>query len=240
MCGRSRQRVAGLAEDRFPADHEMTPMRRANLLLACLLSLLPAAAHSASSVQVVGLFPNAAVLNVDGQRKLVRAGQRGPGGVEVVSADAHGALLRVDGIERRYELSREYSGGYTAPSRSQLSVARGNGGHYWVAGAIDGQPLQFLVDTGATSVALNENQARRLGIDYRVAGRPMLVNTASGTAKAWSVRLNRIKVGAIEVLGVEAVVLQGDAPSDALLGMSFLNRVSWREEQGVLMLESKL
>ncbi|MEB2326825.1 MAG: TIGR02281 family clan AA aspartic protease [Pseudomonas sp.] len=215
-------------------------MRRFELLLAGLL-LLPSLAVSAPMVQVVGLFPGAAVLNVDGQRKLVRVGQTGPGGVEVVSADSRGAVLRVGGVERSYGLSREYSGaGYAAPEKTQLSVAKGVGGHYWIAGSINGQPVQFLVDTGATSVAINENQARRLGIDYRAAGQPLLVNTASGTAKAWRVRLNSVKVGAIDVLGVEAVVLEGESPSEALLGMSFLGRVSWREDQGVLRLESKI
>lgn len=215
-------------------------MRCFKLLLAALL-LSPAVADSAPMVQVVGLFPGAAVLNVDGQRKLVKVGQTGPAGVEVVSADSRGAVLRVAGVERSYALSREYSGtGYSAPEKTQLSVAKGAGGHYWIAGSINGQPLQFLVDTGATSVAINENQARRLGIDYRVSGQPMLVNTASGTAKAWRVRLNSVKVGTIDVLGVEAVVLEGQSPSEALLGMSFLGRVSWREEQGVLRLESKL
>ncbi|WP_213662593.1 retropepsin-like aspartic protease family protein [Stutzerimonas stutzeri] len=215
-------------------------MRRFELLLAGLL-LLPSLAMSAPMVQVVGLFPGAAVLNVDGQRKLVRVGQTGPGGVEVVSADSRGAVLRVGGVERSYGLSREYSGaGYAAPEKTQLSVAKGVGGHYWIAGSINGQPVQFLVDTGATSVAINENQARRLGIDYRAAGQPLLVNTASGTAKAWRVRLNSVKVGAIDVLGVEAVVLEGESPSEALLGMSFLGRVSWREDQGVLRLESKI
>ncbi|MEG4313628.1 TIGR02281 family clan AA aspartic protease [Pseudomonas sp. FIP_A4] len=215
-------------------------MRRFELLLAGLL-LLPSLAVSAPMVQVVGLFPGAAVLNVDGQRKLVRVGQTGPGGVEVVSADSRGAVLRVGGVERSYGLSREYSGaGYAAPEKTQLSVAKGVGGHYWIAGSINGQPVQFLVDTGATSVAINENQARRLGIDYRAAGQPLLVNTASGTAKAWRVRLNSVKVGSIDVLGVEAVVLEGESPSEALLGMSFLGRVSWREDQGVLRLESKI
>ena len=215
-------------------------MRRFELLLAGLL-LLPSLAVSAPMVQVVGLFPGAAVLNVDGQRKLVRVGQAGPGGVEVVSADSRGAVLRVGGVERSYGLSREYSGaGYAAPEKTQLSVAKGVGGHYWIAGSINSQPVQFLVDTGATSVAINENQARRLGIDYRAAGQPLLVNTASGTAKAWRVRLNSVKVGAIDVLGVEAVVLEGESPSEALLGMSFLGRVSWREDQGVLRLESKI
>jgi len=215
-------------------------MRSIEILFAGLLSLLPAFVLAAPMVQVVGLFPGAAVLNVDGQRKLVRVGQTGPGGVEVINADATGALLRVDGVERRYDLSREYSGAYAAPSKTQLSVAKGTGGHYWIAGSINGQSVQFLVDTGATSVAINENQARRLGIDYRVDGRPMVVSTASGTAKAWRVHLNSVKVGAIDVLGVEAVVVEGSSPTEALLGMSFLGRVSWREEHGVLLLESKL
>lgn len=215
-------------------------MRSVTLLLAATLSLLSFAVTAAPRVQVVGLFPGAAVLNVDGQRKLVRVGQVGPGGVEVLSADSKGAVLRIEGIERHYRLSRELSAGFAEPERRQLSIAQGQGGHYWVAGSINGQPVQFLVDTGATSVAINEIQARRLGIDYRVNGRQMVVNTASGTAKAWRVQLNSVKVGAIDVLGVEAVVLEGVSPSDALLGMSFLGRVSWREDQGVLKLESKI
>ena len=198
---------------------------------------------AAQQVQVVGLFPNAAVLLVDGQRKLVRAGQVGPGGVEVVSADARGAVLRVNGVQQRFELSREYGGaegGYTAPSsRAQVSIAKGAGGHYWVAGSVNGQSVQFMVDTGATSIAMNDSQARALNIDYRVVGQPMVVSTASGTERAWRIRLDSVKIGALTVLGVEGVVLEGGSPTQALLGMSFLSRVGWREEQGVLILESK-
>lgn len=218
-------------------------MRIVALLLAgslLLSSIFSSALSAAPRVQVVGLFPGAVVMNVDGQRKLVRVGQAGPSGVEVVSADSTGAVLRVEGVERRYGLSRELSTGFAEPERRQLSIAQGQGGHYWVAGSINGQPVQFLVDTGATSVAINEIQARRLGIDYRVDGRQIVVGTASGTAKAWRVNLNSVKVGAIDVLGVEAVVVEGSSPTEALLGMSFLGRVSWREDQGVLKLESKI
>lgn len=215
-------------------------MRSIALLLIGAFSLVSFALVAAPRVQVVGLFPGAVVMNVDGQRKLVRVGQVGPGGVEVVGVDTTGAMLRVEGVERRYGLSRELSTGFAEPERRQLSIAQGQGGHYWVAGSINGQPVQFLVDTGATSVAFNEIQARRLGIDYRVDGRQITVSTASGTAKAWRINLNSVKVGTIDVLGVDAVVVEGGAPGEALLGMSFLGRVSWREDQGVLKLESKL
>lgn len=209
------------------------------LLVTALLgvSLL---ASAETQVQVVGLFPGAAVLKVNGQRKLVKVGGTGPGGVQVVSADSHSAVLRVDGVERSYSLSRDYSattGAAAAPA--QVSIAKGIGGHYWVAGSVSGRAVQFLVDTGATAVAMNEGAAKRLGIDYRVQGQPMVVNTASGNAKAWRVKVDSVKIGAIQVLGVEAVVVEGEAPTEVLLGMSFLNRVSWREDQGMLLLEAK-
>jgi len=217
-------------------------MLRFRWFVAGLPLAVAASLAAAPQVRVVGLFPGAAVVNLDGRRQLLKVGQEGPGGVRLVAADSRGALLQVDGVERRYELTREYGegDGFAPPGKARLGVARGEGGHYWVAGAIGGQPVQFLVDTGATTVALSESQARRLGIDYRGGGRPVRVSTANGTTQGWQVKLERVKVGVLEVLGVEAVVLQGDSPSTALLGMSFLNRVRWREEQGLLMLESKL
>lgn len=214
-------------------------MRVRELLTTVGLLLFAAAAQAAERVQVVGLFPNAAVLNVDGERKLVKVGQMGPGGVQVVSADSRGAVLRVNGVERAYSLSREAGSGSSAPVKAQTSIARGADGHYRVVGSVGGHSVAFLIDTGATSIALNETQARRLGIDFRVTGDPMIVNLASGTAKAWRIKLPQVKVGPLDVLGVEAFVLEGEGANDALLGMSFLNRVRWHEDQGVLVLKSK-
>lgn len=213
-------------------------MRGLSLLGAALLAAAPLAA--APQVRVVGLFPGAAVVSVDGQRQLLKAGQSGPAGVTVVRADAHGALLRIDGVERQFGLEREYSaGGYAEPQRAQLSIARGNNGHYATTGSINGQSVQFLVDTGATTVAMNEAQARRLGLDYQKRGQPMQVSTAGGVMPAWHLRLDRVKVGSLEILGVDASIIAGNSPSEVLLGMSYLNRVRWREDQGVLLLEAK-
>ena len=214
---------------------------RVRELLATAALLLGLPLQAAEQVQVVGLFPGAAVLNVDGQRKLVKVGQAGPGGVQLISADSRGAVLRVNGVERAYSLSREAgSGGASAPVKAQTSIARGADGHYRVVGSVGGHSIAFLVDTGATSIALNESQARTLGIDFRVVGQPMVVNLAAGTAKAWRIKLPQVKVGPLEVLGVEAFVLEGEGANDALLGMSFLNRVRWHEDQGLMVLESKL
>lgn len=209
-------------------------------LLALTLSLA-AVAQAAPQVRVVGLFPNAAVVNIDGQRKFLKVGETGPQGVQVISADSHKAVLRVNGVEQTFDLSREYNAsGYSAPAPAQeMGIARNTDGHYWVSGSINGQTAQFLIDTGATTIAMNDEQARRLGIDYRVVGKPMVASTASGTVQGWRVTLNSVKLGGIEVLGVDASVLEGGFPTEILLGMSYLNRVGWREEQGMMYIQSK-
>ena len=207
-------------------------------LVAAVMAISVQAAPN--QVQVVGLFEGAAVLLVDGQRKFVRAGQTGPGGVKVVSANSQGAVLNVAGVERRFNLSREHATqGFAAPTKKTHSIARGPGGHYWVDGSVKGFNVRFLVDTGATSVAMNEMQANRLNIDFK-QGVPTHINTASGVTQGWQVKLPQVSIGGIEVLGVEAVVLEGGFPTEVLLGMSYLNHVSWREEQGLLVLESRL
>ncbi len=191
-------------------------------------------------VRVVGLFPNAAVLSIDGQRTLVKAGKTGPQGVTVISADSRSAVLQIDGVQSTHTLSRDYgNGGFAEPEKRRLTISKGVAGHYWVTGLVNGNTVPFMVDTGASTIAMNATQAQRLGIDFRNKGNPVMVNTASGTEKAWRVYLKSVKLGAIEVLGVDAMVLGGEYPRDVLLGMSFLGRVSWREEQGALIVEAK-
>ena len=180
-------------------------MKRLESFLCAGLLICSLQVAAEPQVQVVGLFPGAAVLSVDGRRQLVKVGQTGPGGVQVVSADSQGAVLKIDGAQRSYPLSRDYSATSGAAAQlAQVRIAKGLGGH------------------------------------YRVKGQPIRVSTASGTAKAWLVKLDSVKIGAITVIGVEAAVVEGEAPTEVLLGMSFLSRVSWREDQGMLLLESKI
>jgi len=94
------------------------------------------------------------------------------------------------------------------------------------------------VDTGATSVAMNRFEAERLGIDYR-AGTPININTANGATRAYSLTLNSVAVGDVELHQVLANVSESSSPDIILLGNSYLSKVEIAVEEGVLVLKAK-
>jgi aspartyl protease family protein len=109
-------------------------------------------------------------------------------------------------------------------SGGTVTIPRGWQGHFFTDGDVAGKSLRFLVDTGATTVALSKAQARFVGVDvdHLVYDRPM--QTASGSIMAANVTLPRLRIGDIQLLAVRATVM--DTPSDvALLGQSFLGRI---------------
>ena len=106
-------------------------------------------------------------------------------------------------------------------------------------GCINGLPVGFLFDTGASSVAMNSAQARRLGIDFRVQGDSTYVTTASQVVQAFRLTLERVKVGNIELHNVKGIVIDGPQPDEVLLGMSFLGRLDMRNEGDRLLLKKK-
>jgi aspartyl protease family protein len=121
----------------------------------------------------------------------------------------------------------------------EFRVWRSTSGMYTTVGSINGLPVPFLVDTGATQVALNSAQARRLGIDYRVTGTETSVTTASGVERAWRVNLDSVKVGDLELRNVGAVVIDGPQPETALLGMSYLGRLEITNSGQLMTLKKK-
>lgn len=199
--------------------------------------LLSAGSAAGTDVQVVGLFPNKAVVLVDGRRHVLAVGETTPGGVRLLDADSGGALLEVDGERRYFPLGGRIGTTYRAPESTTVQVVRDNAGMYTTVGSINGRTVDFLVDTGASTVAISAVEARRLGIAYRLDGAPIRVKTASGQADAWALRLDSVKVGGIELRNVDAVVIEASSPEHALLGMSFLGRIKTRHEGNVLFLE---
>lgn len=105
------------------------------------------------------------------------------------------------------------------------TVAKAADGHFWAEGRVEGRPVRFLVDTGATTVALTPEDAARLGVDLDALAFDRAVKTASGQVRAARVMLDRIAVAGAEVRDVEALVIE-DGLHASLLGMSYLGRLS--------------
>ena len=122
--------------------------------------------------------------------------------------------------------------------RRSLSIPRDARGHFLTEGRIDGQRIAFMVDTGASVIALNESSAARFGLrptpgDYRAT-----VSTANGTVKAAPTRLAMVEIGGLIVRDVDAMVLPDEALSENLLGLSFLSKLKRFEyANGKMVLE---
>lgn len=119
-----------------------------------------------------------------------------------------------------------------------LSIPRDFRGHFQAVGRIDGQHLNFMVDTGASVVALNERSAAKFGLRPLRSDYNATVTTANGTIKAARTRIAMLDVGGLVVRNVEAMVLPDEALSENLLGLSFLSRLKRFEyADGRLVLE---
>ncbi|MEM7304879.1 MAG: TIGR02281 family clan AA aspartic protease, partial [Pseudomonadota bacterium] len=110
---------------------------------------------------------------------------------------------------------------------------------YRTTGAINGFPVNFLVDTGASSVVINAQQAERMGIKYKNKGTPIMVRTASGVEKATSVRFDRVSISGVVLRSIDGIVLEGEEPSTPLLGMSYLSRFEIQNSGNIIKLIKK-
>jgi aspartyl protease family protein len=123
------------------------------------------------------------------------------------------------------------------PNTRTVAISPGAGGHFWTDGVVDGRRLNFLVDTGASAIALRESDAARLGIHPARREYTMKVATANGALMAAPIELNRVEIGDLTVRNVSALILPDEALGQNLLGMSFLARVHWQYQLGRLVLE---
>ncbi len=217
-------------------------MRRAALpllLAAAAAAPLPGAAQQKVALQ--GLLGNRALLIVDGGAPRAVAPGDTHQGVRVVSTGDDQAVLEFGG--RRHVLrvgEAPASVGAAAPGsggNQRVVLTAGAGGHFMPEGRINGRPVVFMLDTGATSVAMGAAQAERLGIDYR-AGPPLALQTANGTVTGWRVRLGSLHLGDVELHDVDAVVMPATM-SFVLLGNSVLSRFSMQRDGARMVLERR-
>lgn len=131
----------------------------------------------------------------------------------------------------------------SAPAPSQSTSGRkfmidvDSSGHFFGSFKLNGRKVEALIDTGASAVAINLSTARKLGMNIQTSDMKNTVNTANGKARATLAMIGRVEVGRILVENVQAVVLEDEALSTTLIGMTFLNRLkAFKVDDGTLTL----
>ncbi|MEK8085584.1 retropepsin-like aspartic protease [Aquabacterium sp. A3] len=209
------------------------------LRVTCLLTaLVLGAGAQAASVAMTGHMGGKALLVINGGAPKALAAGQSHQGVKVVSVQSDQTVIEVDGQRDTITLGGVPTiimgqGGGGGGAREIVLMA-GTGGHYFAQGAINGRSVRFVVDTGATSVAMGAEEARRLGIKFE-NGTPIQMGTANGVVRAYRVNLRSVRIQNVEVFDVEASVVPMAMPV-VLLGNSFLGRFQMNQTNETLRL----
>jgi aspartyl protease family protein len=205
-----------------------------------IVFLLVTGNASAMDFTVEALFKNKAMIKIDGKRVLLKAGQE-KNGLTLVSTDTYKqiAVIEIDGKSDSYDLGRHIGGGYAKPEANEIMISADRKGSYFSNGQINGRSVNFLLDTGASSVAMSEDIARGLGLNYLDETKKIMVATAGGNQLGYQVILREVSVGGIVLYNVEGIVITGSSPSVTLLGMSFLSQLEIEQKQNLMVLRKK-
>jgi aspartyl protease family protein len=191
---------------------------------------------AAQGVALAGQMGTRALLVIDGQPVTLGVGETARGVRLLQLGDGTASVERGGVVSTlRTGAAPVAPGGPVASGAREVVIPVGAGGHFVTGGSINGRPVRFMVDTGATLVALGRGEAERLGIDLRRAERT-LSQTAGGVVPVWRVTLASVKVGDVELFNVPGVVVPAEMPQ-VLLGNSFLSRLQMRRDNDLLRLE---
>ena len=210
------------------------------VFLSVAISLLTAPVLAATQLNVVGLFNGKAVVAINGSApQTISAGQT-KSGVKLISASSDSATFLVEGKQQTLKMGQAASiaGGNAPTNNSPVSLYADQAGHYFGNLSINGASLKYVVDTGATTVALNSGDAKFAKIDYE-KGERINMQTANGDVSAYLVKINTLKIGSIILNNVVATVNEGGSPPVVLLGMTALTQMSMKNENSILTLSKK-
>jgi len=207
--------------------------------LAAVLCSIATSVASAQSVSMGGSLGNNALLVIDGKPRNVAVGAT-VAGVKLVSVSGNDAIVEVAG--KRVALSLggaqvNLGGKQSEGSGRQIVLTADGAGHFYTGGTINGKTVRFVVDTGATSVALGQDDADRIGLDYK-NGQRGLSRTANGVVPFYRTTLGSVRIGDVQVYNVEASVLPAQM-GHILLGNTFLTRFQMKRENDVLTLDMR-
>ena len=218
----------------------MRHLRAVLLSLAAAAALAPPSA-TAQSVALSGVLGSKALLVIDGGTPRALAAGESLQDVRVLQVSGDTAEVEIKGRRQTLRLgeapiSRGAAAGDPALGR-RVVLKADNRGHFIERGQINGKTMVYMVDTGASSVAIGRSDAERMGLPF-LKGQPVMMRTANGDAQGWSLRLDSVRVGDVEVFGVDAVVAPLAMPY-VLLGNSFLAHVQMTRQGSEMVLERR-
>ena len=211
---------------------------RRPVFIGVLLWALAAAAQ-AQSVAFSGMLGDRALLIIDGQAHTVPVGGSSQG-VKLLRLDGNLAQVDIGGKPQTLRLGAGAvmgGGGGGGSNGSKIILPAGPGGHFTGLATINGRSVQFVVDTGATTIAMGLDEAQRIGLDLSGSGLGR-AETANGAVNVRTLTLTTVRVGDVTVSDVQATVLPQSMPY-VLLGNSFLSRFQMRRDNDTLVLEKK-
>lgn len=204
-------------------------------------------APKTESIRILALSEGMVILQIGRKRYSLRNGETTPNGIKLIKADSEDALLEIDGRQQNYTLSQHIQRGTPSSNSRFLNQAKApkkmtlypnSYGAYVTHGFINKKPAEFIIDTGATIVAMSSQTADRLGINYKT-GRRGYASTASGTTKTLTTYIHKIEIGQFVFRGVEAAVIKGRYPEKILLGNTALRHLDMHFKGTALTLIQK-
>ena len=207
--------------------------------LAIAIAALVSGPAAAQTVSMSGSLGDKALLMIDGTPRTVAVGSTVQG-VKLLAVNGGDATVQVAG--RRVTLRMgsaqvNLGGAASAGGGSQIVLTAGSGGHFFTTGSINGKSVRFVVDTGATHIALSQTTADSIGLAYKQGQRGMS-NTANGQVSVHRITLDVVRVGDVQVYNVDATVLPAQM-DQVLLGNSFLTRFQLKRENDTLTLDKR-
>jgi len=208
-------------------------------VLLCCAAGAAGAAGAAQNVTLQGTLGSKALLIVDGEPPKVVSPGESAGGVKLISVAGEQAEVEIGGKRHTLRVGDAPAsvGGAPADGGDTVVLTADSRGHFITQGSINNRPAQFMVDTGASLIALDASEATRLGLDYR-KGRRVQMSTANGVTTGYQIELSEVRIGDVTVYGVGAVVTTASMPT-ILLGNSFLNRFNMRRESDQMTLQRR-
>ena len=214
-------------------------MLKLNSLILFFSVTLFSTAMLADSIVLQALFNNKAMVSINGKSTMLLK-DRSVKGYKLISANSYEAVIEYNGHQQRYTINGQpIQSQYPVGEKpTSLTIWPDKRGLFVTTGSINGVVAEFLVDTGASVVAMNASHARALNISF-AKGENINVETASGQLLGKQVTLNAVQVGGIIVKEVSAVILPGKFPKKILLGMAFLKNVDMQREGEAILLQAK-